>query len=165
MMEKFYRAYACPEQQKRIRAEYAAKLEADPNCFAEFGVFTMEHVDQVLTLGSEEIWKNDKYQVAVHRNDGVRPGWQKVIHLSIKRLDKEPIRDWREMQEIKNELVGPENEGVELYPAESRLVDLANQFHLWVLADSKIWFPFGFDSRHVDDQELAGSKQRKRGDA
>lgn len=52
-------------------------------------------------------------------------------YLSIKRLDREPINDWRAMQKIKNSIVGPEWEAVEIYPAESRLVDTANQYHLW----------------------------------
>jgi len=53
-----------------------------------------------------------------------------MLHLSIKRLDKHPVRDWRHFQRIKNELIGEENEAVELYPAQSRLVDTTNQYHL-----------------------------------
>ena len=52
-------------------------------------------------------------------------------YLSIKRLDREPIGDWRAMQKIKNAIVGAEWEAVEIYPAESRLVDTANQYHLF----------------------------------
>jgi hypothetical protein len=37
------------------------------------------------------------------------------------------VHDWRDLQRIKNQLVGPECEAVELYPAESRKVDTANQ--------------------------------------
>lgn len=44
-------------------------------------------------------------------------------------------------QRIKNELLGDEYEACELYPAESRLVDGANQFHLWAINGQ---FPFGF---------------------
>jgi hypothetical protein len=39
--------------------------------------------------------------------------------------------DWRHKQYIKNQLAGPEEEAVEIFPAESRLIDGANQFHLW----------------------------------
>jgi hypothetical protein len=60
-----------------------------------------------------------------------------VAWLSIKRRDREVIRDWRELQAIKNAIVGPEHEGFELYPAESRLVDTANQFHLFVFMDRR----------------------------
>lgn len=71
-----------------------------------------------------------------------------VIHLSIKRLDLRAIRDWRELQRIKNEIVGPETEAVEVFPMESRLVDTSNQFHLWVMPPG-FAFPFGYQSRAV----------------
>ena len=103
-----------------------------------------------------EVWLNDVYEVAIDRGE-------QVTHLSIKRRDRKPCTDWRDFQEIKNQLVGEENEGVELFPAESRVVDLANQYHLWVLTDPTNRFPFGFDEgRVVDDtMELGKSKQRK----
>lgn len=103
--------------------------------------------------GKDEIWINNLYQVAVFR-DG---DW---IHLSIKRQDRSATHDWRHLQRIKNEIVGPENEAVELFPAESRLVDAANQFHLWVLADPQARFPIGFGDRWVSDTNEFGSIQR-----
>jgi hypothetical protein len=82
-----------------------------------------------------------------------------MVHLSIKRRDKLPIHDWRDIQRIKNELVGPEIEGMELYPAESRLVDTANQYHIWCFPNAT--FPFGFhEGRLVTEAESDGSKQR-----
>lgn len=83
-----------------------------------------------------------------------------MLHLSIKRIDREPIHDWRELQAIKDQLVGPGNEGVELYPAHSRVIDTANQYHLFVLKDPKLRFPFGFAARVVNDDPLGRSKQR-----
>lgn len=52
-------------------------------------------------------------------------------YLSIKRHDKEPIADWRAMQKIKNAICGKEWEGIEIYPAETRLVDTCNQYHMF----------------------------------
>lgn len=108
---------------------------------------------------------NDTYQVLIkkqYNHDTPEPELQ-LIWLSIKRLDKQPIHDWRHLQQIKNELVGPEAEAIELYPAESRLVDTANQYHLWVIPDITLRFPFGFGERIVCDDapEAAGHKQRK----
>jgi hypothetical protein len=104
-----------------------------------------------------EVFLNDTYQVMKRE----RGGW---VHLSVKRLDRGTCHDWRHMQQIKNELVGPENEGIELYPAESRLVDGANQYHIWVLKDPTIRLPVGFDSgRVVTDSSIAGSVNRKVG--
>jgi hypothetical protein len=84
-----------------------------------------------------------------------------VVHLSIRRKDRKPCRDWRDFQQIKNELCGKEREAVELYPAESRLIDTANQFHLWVMP-AGVLMPMGyFFGRHVtDDLKIPGAVQR-----
>lgn len=101
------------------------------------------------------VYKNDTYQVEVSREN-------RTFHLSIKRIDRQPCKDWRDFQRIKNELIGPEFEAVELYPAESRLVDGANQYHLWGLLDPKFRFPFGFnDGRQVSDLSIGKSVNRK----
>lgn len=82
------------------------------------------------------------------------------VWLSIRSEDNTAQHDWRHFQRIKNELVGPEAEAIEIYPAESRLVDTSNQFHLWCLPPgTKI--PFGFGERLVSEAELATTKQRK----
>jgi hypothetical protein len=83
-----------------------------------------------------------------------------MVHLSIKRIDQQPIGDWRVMQAIKNAIVGEECEGFELYPAETRLVDTCNQFHLYVFTDPKIRIPCGFTERLVDGESKAGALQR-----
>jgi hypothetical protein len=82
-----------------------------------------------------------------------------LIHLSIKRNDKAPILKWRDMQKIKNELVGPECEGVQIFPAESRLVDTSNQFHLWCLTDPSLRIPFGYQERLVAEGNSNGAVQ------
>jgi hypothetical protein len=107
-----------------------------------------------------ELWKNDTYQVHVIRHDGRGPKGCDIIQLSIKRLDRGPARDWRDFQRIKDQLVGPECEGVELYPARSRLVDTANQFHLWCVADPRYRWPIGYDERLVSGVSGAGAVQR-----
>jgi hypothetical protein len=107
----------------------------------------------------KKIMANNLYQVAIFEDPPVE-GAPEMIHLSIKRLDKDCIRDWRHLQRIKNEIVGPENEAAELFPAESRLVDTANQFHLFVLKDPKLRFPFGFKNRCVMEGDNCGAKQR-----
>lgn len=104
----------------------------------------------------EEVWMNDLYQVSVMR------GTDKSVHLSIKRIDKEPIHDWRDLQEIKNQLLGKECEALELYPAESRRVDTANQYHLWGSSDPKWRIGAGFDQGRLmyGETGAAGAKQR-----
>ena len=104
-----------------------------------------------------------------------------MARLSIRRDDRRPDRDWRHHQAIKNQLAGPEVEAVELFPAESRLVDTANpvelfpaesrlvdtanQTWLWVAAPGDR-FPFGFDERVVtgtDEAAKVGAVQREPG--
>ena len=132
---------------------------------------TYPHISEEDAKQSAEKWKQQKvfmnhlYQVNVmdtklwDKNDNQV---FEVVHLSIKRRDKHPIHDWRHFQRIKNELVGEQYEGIELYPVESRRVDAANQYHLWVVKDPTFRFPFGFQERMVeDDVGDSGAKQRK----
>lgn len=60
--------------------------------------------------------------------------WGAVEHLWIRRHDGKPLI-WREMQRIKNELMGVERVAVEVYPPVSMLVDDADMYHLWVLPE------------------------------
>lgn len=100
---------------------------------------------------------NSRYQVNFFHHD---TPFGPMIQLSIKRRDKEMIHDWRELQRIKNELLGEEVEAVELYPADSRLVDTSNQYHLWCLPEG-MRFPFGYTDRLVGEGDgRFGSKQR-----
>lgn len=105
----------------------------------------------------EEIWVNDEYQCFVKF---LSPrGKAGIISLSIKRNDKAPAHDWRELQAIKNEVAGWEREAIEIYPAESRLVDEADQTWLWVLpAGEKVGI--GFEERTVDTPESAASRAK-----
>jgi len=110
---------------------------------------------------SERVFLNNKYQVNVRlvRGTEVMPD---LLHLSIKRIDKQPVHDWRDLQEIKNQIVGPECEGVELYQAESRRVDSANQYHVWCIPNPEARFPIGFQTRFVkEDTGISGAVQRK----
>lgn len=113
----------------------------------------------VSQLGFDEIWANNRY-VVMMRFAPPDPMMGQCVHLSIRRRDRGAARDWRDLQRIKNELMGPEAEAVELYPAESRLVDAANQFHLWVFPDYR--FQFGFKERDVrgPDDSMFGATQR-----
>lgn len=111
---------------------------------------------EIQGLGYHECWKNSRYTVLVRRT---QTEMGELVQLSIKRNDKNPIHDWREIQRIKNELLGPEEEAVEIYPAESRLVDSANQFFCWSLKGQRV--PFGFEVRLVmEDAGSTGAKQR-----
>src|SRR4051812_29840308 len=109
---------------------------------------------------NNEVWINDLYQVQVRLHDNYG-----LLHHNIRRLDgAHDIRDWRHFQRIKNEILGPECEAVELYPAESRLHDTSNKFHLWGYRNPSWRFPIGFNDRDVRDAskgEPPGMRQRQ----
>lgn len=115
----------------------------------------------------DEIYRNSRYQVAVRRHptDDGEGGMVEMVHLSIKRVDQLPVHDWRDLQRIKNELIGPECEGIELYPAESRVTDTANQYHLWVVNSSTFRWPVGWNEGQLkmdsDASDETGAKQRR----
>lgn len=148
-MQKFERSYLPQDA-----FDYRKLMDKFNVSLAEAEKLVAQNYDTVM-------WLNDTYQVAQRK---VEPrNWPPLIHLSVKRIDKEPIHDWRELQQIKNMLVGPANEGVEIYPDEARLVDSANQYHLWVFSDPSIKLPFGFGERLTrtpEEAEAVGAKQR-----
>jgi hypothetical protein len=113
--------------------------------------YLMNEYDKLI---KDEIWVNDEYQVNIDKNVSFNNGQISCYHLSIKRKDKQPIHDWRDLQEIKNMLVGKQYEAIELYPSENRKVDTANQYHLWVFikhidSDEIPVLPIGFNERIV----------------
>jgi hypothetical protein len=58
-----------------------------------------------------------------------------------------PGPSWLRWQQIKDKVAGPEREGVQVYPARSRLVDHKDAYHLWVFPAGKAvplgWTPDG----------------------
>ncbi len=141
------RAVAKPPSEQLI-AEWMRELQ----CSREEAIRIMDEED-----ARTELWINDLYQVQVRHMDDL------MVHLNIRRRDGGPIlRDWRHFQQIKNELVGPECEAIELYPAESRLVDTSNKYHLYAVKDPTFRFPIGFTERHVsyESGKTPGTKQR-----
>jgi hypothetical protein len=91
-------------------------------------------VDDNVNAGCPVV-RNSRYIVHVYppkqQYPGI-PGHPRVVHLSIRHVLNIAITDFRDFQRIKNELVHPEAEAVQVFPAESRLVDTCNQYHLFV---------------------------------
>ena len=136
-----------------------------------------EAKDYLESTKSEEVYQNDQYMAFVKKRTGqgrfensdavvgsFAADDQEFSWISFKRIDRKPVKDWRHVQNIKNDILGPEGEAVELYPAESRLTDTANQYHLWGYNNTDIRFPFGFLSRQVSDDagNVEGAVQRPR---
>jgi hypothetical protein len=110
-------------------------------------------------------WRNDLYQVQERRF--YNEVWEvDMVHLNIRRIDGAVIFDWRHRQLIKNQLVGEECEAFELYPAESRLTDEANKYHLFAFANPAVRIPVeaGNGKRMVQQAEIKGPPgMRQRG--
>jgi hypothetical protein len=101
-----------------------------------------------------ECYESDAYYVEAIRHQGY------VRQILIRRKDLGPLVDWRDKQAIKNQIAGPESEAIEIFPAESRVVDNQNWTHLW-LQDGGARFPFGFP---VGSRVTQGDGQRPAGE-
>jgi len=121
-------------------------------------------------MKKEVLYKSEYYQVAVDKNPTHGFPGMTIWHLSIKRNDKAPIMDWRDLQDIKNKIVGEECEAIQLFPAESRCVDSANQYHLWAFKklgrkagarDPRI--PIGWTTAYKTDDPWVNGGQRPQG--
>jgi hypothetical protein len=139
--------------------EAATPHAPHPDLIRKGAALTGQSEDDVRLLIEQEmnanrLFVNSRYQVAV------REAGPAFRHLSIKRIDQTQARSWRDLQRIKNDLLGPECEAVELFPAESRLVDTANQYHLWGSTEPSFQFPFSLsDTRLVAEDIGVGEGQ------
>jgi hypothetical protein len=117
-----------------------------------------EVVDQLEDVSRDVVYVNSRYQVNIRDVGSPCEGWPEFIHVSIKRRDKDRVgpERYRDFMAIKDRLIGPQHEAVEIYPARDREVDTANQYHLWVFKDPDQRMPFGFfDGRTVTGPDRA----------
>jgi len=111
-----------------------------------------------------ENYRNETYHAMIDKHDTHGFGDDIIVWtLSIKRHDREPICDWRDFQEIKNQLCGEQAEGMMLYPAESRVVDTANQYWMYVFMNEGFIIPVGFTQGiKTDTADYGNARQRSR---
>jgi hypothetical protein len=108
----------------------------------------LDYHAQMVKAGAQ-FWRSPEYLVAMVDAAIVWPAEHKaripdMWWLRIYRHDGKRLRHhWSELQAIKNELVGPEHQGVEFYPPESQLQDGENSYHLFVFKDAQARLPFG----------------------
>lgn len=156
---------------KQTKAEY---FEWHKNLLIQQGLGDVPKEDQE-RLAEEsyqyqkrsEKWENSKYKVTFDKQcDHVHPDWPKGLkcwYISFSMKDGGHLLDWREIQEIKNQVVGEEHEAVMLFPKDSRCMDTANQFHLYIIGDKDQEFPIGWQCPKAisDDVGESNCKQRK----
>ena len=139
------------KQCKRVHVPIKKRIKAHLETSRKAGFsITREQAKKVVREESRaEMWFNDIYTVLFRSGKdadqfvGLEEWHGQCAYISIRRNDREPVDSWRDFQEIKNQLAGPNREAVQLYPNEDRLTDTANQYHLWVLPEGFI-FPMGF---------------------
>jgi len=119
---------------------------------------SMEEIEKTYrSLMDDDHYRNDIYHVILRRMPmQSNMSGPDMIHISVKRHDQEAIFDWRDMQRIKNQLLSDEHEAVQLFPAESRMVDTANQYHMWAYDDVDFRWPIGWDEGVVKLDEVEG---------
>lgn len=105
--------------------------------------------------GRRKIFTNSLYFVIVETIPGPDGVVSDSISLSIRNTARTNVFPWRDLQRIKNELAGPEREAIEIFPAESRLVDTSDQRYLFVLP-AGTYVPYGFSERLLIE-EIAGT--------
>lgn len=142
-----------PNWRNMVRSTIAAQPDAHFQNY--FGGRTptlqekLEHIERaVVLLTPIKVYQNNQYRVEIQHTPPTTPTY---THLSITRLDGGTVNEWSHLQQIKNEICGPEYEAIQLYPAESRLVNTGNQYHLWVHSDPTYRFPLGWSHRMVFD--------------
>lgn len=112
------------------------------------------------------VYGNSRYTVIVRYEESEADGVTGV-HLSIHDHMRTARHDWRDFQRIKNELLGHDWELIEVYPAESRLVDTSNEYHLWGWKQNDTPCPVlvGFRTRFVgspDDPYFQATSAKQR---
>lgn len=98
--------------------------------------------------GLIEVWRSNRYLVQVYEHSSGA-----VQRISVNRTDID-VEDgrwqdgiaWDTLQRLKRECMRGDWEGVEIYPADADIVNVANMRHLWVFKNG-LKLPFGFGPR------------------
>jgi hypothetical protein len=79
-------------------------------------------------------WWNDHYIVCqcVDRED---PIFGCITRLMVQNAKGTTEVPWADLQRIKSELVGPNRVALQVFPAESEVVDRSNSYHIHVLSE------------------------------
>jgi len=112
-VQKLQQCEAAPSSIEKTRQDVLDRYDSDPEFAKKFEgdreTFVAQ-LDDMIQRANGEQYMNDIYHVVVI------PIADEWVHLSIKRHDREPIFKWREIQFIKDQLVGERCEGIQLFP-------------------------------------------------
>lgn len=81
-----------------------------------------------------EVWRSSRFLAVVYRDN--RSGGTRIsVNRTTIKLNGDWEEDitWSELMQVKREIGRGEQHAVEIYPADSCIVDVANMRHLWLL--------------------------------
>jgi hypothetical protein len=150
------------QRKKLVDAWRAAYPQAVSEVSSYHPLIRMVDWVKLRVMDPDECWYSDIYHVTLrrHKKDPVFHSKGGMIQLGINTHEGHARHDWRDFQEIKNQLAGKETEAFELYPADSRLLDPSNYYSLWCFPSLNGINVGIFDSRDVRDQDVALAPQR-----
>jgi hypothetical protein len=88
-----------------------------------------------------DVYRNREYTATVSEVATGDDYFGVVTYLMCARNDGAAVHSWLDLQQIKTQLIGAEAIALEVYPAESHLLDTANCYHLWILRGRAQNFP------------------------
>lgn len=106
--------------------------------FEELPYSEVSRVGDGKMVRPDRIWKSNHYSVQFYKKERSYFGVL-MDKLMIRRHDAEPIREWHVLQKIKSEILGDEAMAIQVFPAESELVDVANMYWLFTPSDKRIF--------------------------
>ena len=119
-------------QMRRASAKIGRSMMKLPvNEFEDITVEARMKTQFALSNYPDKVWKNNHYSVQLFRRDRVMFGVQ-MDKLMIRRHDAEKIKEWHDLQEIKNRIAGVESVAFQVFPPKSQLVDVANMYWLFI---------------------------------
>lgn len=89
--------------------------------------------------GLTRVFRNNRYIVQVHDYAETSVGY--AIRAMVQSLTGEPVRNWEDLQRVKNECFGPETVAIEYYPAQSQLRNAHHIYWLWIYEPRQIPMP------------------------
>lgn len=141
-----------PEIQKARRISKRLLPWIEPQ---KLSCISTDRVSAGLTI---DTFVNDDLEIRVKRFDSGWPlGGGRYAEIGICWSDGGFNHDWRTFQWIKNCVVGKEWDAVELYPAESRLIDPSNYYILWACPSINLGMRLG---RRIIGADFAIAPQR-----
>lgn len=109
-------------------------MSLPPNEFEEISYSEIQKT--TVGIKPDQAWRNNHYTVQLYRQERLIMGVM-MDKWMIRRNDAEPIKNWRDLQNVKNEVIGERIEAYQVFPKRSELVDVANMY--WLFTEANLY--------------------------